>query len=91
MAAPTDFDDTTIADEAAPKRRREPHLAIPNESIPEEVNEGFLADLAFERALSAARSLSRALGRYILTAEPRGPLSTFPKASASTPNRKRTH
>jgi hypothetical protein len=80
MTAPTDFDDTTIADEAAPKRRRGPLLAIPNESIPEEVNEGFLADLAFERALSAARSL--------FADEPRRPPSTFPEASASTPNRK---
>jgi hypothetical protein len=44
-------------DDEAPKRRPGPLRAQPAEPIPAEVNEAFLGDLAFERALGAARDL----------------------------------
>jgi hypothetical protein len=40
-----------------PTRRDGRIIAVPNSPIPAEVNESFLADLVFERALGAARDL----------------------------------
>jgi hypothetical protein len=53
--------DDEIDDEAPtrpPTRRDGRVIAVPNAPIPTEVNDAFLDDLAFERALSAARGLS---------------------------------
>jgi hypothetical protein len=51
--------DDDLEDEAPrPLTRRDGRIvAMPAEPIPAEVNEAFLEDLAFERALSAARDL----------------------------------
>ena len=42
----------------SPARRDRPAIALPGEDIPAEVNEAFLEALAYERALSRARSLA---------------------------------
>ena len=71
--APTDADD--LEDDAparSPTRRDGRIIAMPAEPIPAEVNDAFLEDLAFERALSAARGL--ALGLSGSTEPPRGGL-----------------
>jgi hypothetical protein len=58
MKSDTTTDADELEDEApAPKRRPGPLRAQPAEPIPAEVNEAFLEDLAFERALGAARDL----------------------------------
>jgi hypothetical protein len=56
----------------SPTRRDGRIIAMPAEPIPAEVNDAFLEDLAFERALSAARGL--ALGLSGSTEPPRGGL-----------------
>jgi hypothetical protein len=68
----TDADD--LDDEAArpPTRRDGRIIAVPNAPIPPELNAEFLADLAFERALSAARNL--AISSIVFTEPPVGGL-----------------
>jgi hypothetical protein len=56
----TDIDDDLEDDAPArsPMRRDGRIIAMPAEPIPAEVNDAFLADLAFERTLSVARGLA---------------------------------
>jgi hypothetical protein len=67
--------DDDLEDDAparSPTRRDGRIIAMQAEPIPAEVNDAFLEDLAFERALSAARGL--AVGLSVSTEPPRGGL-----------------
>lgn len=62
----------TVADEIeeieegeAPKRRARAAVAFPAEAIPAEISSAFLADLAFERAISTALGLASGLNRAV--------------------------
>ena len=56
-----ELDEIEEGEAPAPKRRAGATLAQPAEQIPHDVNAAFLADLAFERALSTALGLASGL------------------------------
>jgi hypothetical protein len=83
--AVADADD--LEDEAPrqPTRRNGLLVAVPNAPIPPELNAEFLADLAFERALSAARNLASGFsGSTDLSAEARRAVWGQPSPSEAT-------